>query len=84
MMDPRFDTACAGAAAPGRPSRTQLGLVSSSITISECRHPNGQHTAAIRGGDGGHGFLRDSNSHSPAGGRGDTLETLSQLERLLQ
>src|ERR1700675_3294820 len=28
MIDPRFDTACGGTAAPGCPSRAQLGLVS--------------------------------------------------------
>ena len=84
MIDPRFDTACAGTGAPGFQARAQLGLVSSSITISECRHPNGQHSAAIRGGDGGQGFCEIL---IPIPGPVDaaiTLETRSQLERLLQ
>jgi hypothetical protein len=84
MIDPRFDTACVGAAAPGCPSRPQLGLVSSSITISECRHRNGQHSAAIRSGEGVTVFCEIP---IPIPGPVDAamaLETLSQLERLLQ
>src|ERR1700676_4216564 len=56
-IDPRFDAACVGTAAPGCPSRAQLVLVSSAIAIPECPHPNGQQSTGIRGGDGGHGFL---------------------------
>src|ERR1700694_4644728 len=56
-IDPRFDAACVGTAAPGCPSRAQLVLVSSGIAIPECPHPNGQQSTGIRGGDGGHGFL---------------------------